>query len=583
MARHALSPPSAAAPRRRSRLAIAAALRGYTAQDLGRDLLAGSVVGLIAITLSIPFAIASGAGADAPRIGLVTAIVAGGVAALVGGSRFLVTGPTGGFIVVLAGTVAAHGYDGLLLATLIAGALLLLGGLFRVGHVIKFIPYPVTVGLTAGIALAIFIGQLPALLGTPAPPATGHTLDGVLAAARGLQAGTWDPWALAVAAGTVAAIALAGRYAKRLPSLVAGLAIAVALTHLLRLPVAMLGDVYTLPTGFPAPRLPAWDVALAREVFPDAVTIAFLGALQTLLAAVVADGMTRTRHDSNQELVAQGLANLASPLFGGLAAAGAVARTATGIQNGARSPVTALVHVAVVLAVLLLAAPALAFVPLPVLAGLLAVVAWNMSQRNHLRRVLRMPRADAGVMLATLVLVVAVDISVAVTVGMVLAVGFFLHSLGSLTQVGVVDPTRDPELAPVRFAESDVPPGVLVYSIDGPFFFGAADQFQETMAEITGTPKVVVLRMRNVPFLDATGLNGLLTATEALRKRGIRVLVSAVQSQPLDLMERAGAMRSIGDENLFRDTPAALAEARRHLGLPPAARPPSPPPTPPAS
>jgi sulfate permease, SulP family len=552
--------PAPKAPHR-FRPALVEALKGYRATDLRHDLVAGLVVGLIAITLSIPFAIASGAGADAPKVGLVTAIIAGGVAALAGGSRYLVTGPTGGFIVVLAGVVQRHGFDGLLLATALAGALLLLAGLFRVGQVIKFIPYPVTVGITAGIAVAILIGQLPSLLGT-APPGGGHPIEGLLVAARHVAQGAWDPWSLAVAIGTIVAIVLSGRFIPRVPGLVGGFFLAVILAVALKAPVPSIGDAYALPHGLPVPRVPTWSWTLARDVFPDAVTIAFLGALQTLLAALVADGMTRTRHDSNQELVAQGLANLVAPLFGGIAAAGAVARTATGIQNGARSPVSALVHVLVVLAALLLLAPLVGLVPIPVLGGLLAVVCWNMSQRHHLRRVLRMPRADAGVMLATLVLVVAVDISVAITVGMVLAVGFFLHRLSLMTHVGAVDPLQDPELQPARFTAADIPAGVLVYSIDGPFFFGAADQFQETIAEITGAPKVVILRMRNVPFLDATGLNGLLLAVEALRARGVKVLVSAIQQQPLEMLERAGVVHDVGQENLFPDTPRALEAAR---------------------
>lgn len=557
-----------AAPPSRFRPALLEALRGYTLADLRRDAVAGAVVGVIAVTLSIPFAIASGAGEDAPRIGLATAVVAGTIAALSGGSRYLVTGPTGGFIVVLGGVVALHGYDGLLLATLMAGGLLVLAGLFRVGQAIKFIPYPVTVGITAGLAVAIFIGQLPALLGTPPPDAGASAVAGLLAAGRGLAHGLWDPLSLAVAVATVAAIALTARTVPRVPSLVGGFLLAGVLVAVLPIDVPALGEQYALPHGLPAPRLPEWDWALARAVVPDAVTIAFLCALQTLLAALVADGMTRSRHDANQELVAQGLANLASPLFGGIAAAGAVARTATGIQNGARSPVSALVHVAVVLLALFALGPVLGQVPMPVLAGLLAVVCWNMGQRHHLKRVLRMPRADAGVMLVTLATVVAVDVGVAVTVGLVLAVGLFLHRLSLVTHVGAVDPLKDPELQPARYQDSDVPPGVLVYSIDGPFFFGAADQFQETIAEITGAPKIVVLRMRDVPFLDATGLNGLLVAVESLRARGVQVFVSAIQSQPLDLLERSGSVSAIGDGNLFKDTPSALQEARRRLAAP---------------
>lgn len=298
---------------------------------------------------------------------------------------------------------------------------------------------------------------------------------------------------------------------------------------------------------------------------PSAFTIFLLGAIESLLAAVVADGMTRSRHDSNQELVGQGLANMASPLFGGIAATGAIARTATNIQNGARTPLAALIHVAVVVAVLFSLSGLAGLVPMACLAGILAVVAWNMSEHHRFRRLLRMPREDAGVMLATFAITVFVDLTWAVGVGLLAAAVVFLRRMGRMTRVGTLDPLAEPPPAEPRFSAAEVPAGVLVYSIDGPFFFGAADQFQEALARVADPPRVVVLRLRNVPYLDATGLNALESAIEGLRRRGTRVLVSAIQSQPLDMMERSGAVHLIGDANLFKDTSQALAEASRHL------------------
>jgi SulP family sulfate permease len=520
-------------------------------------------VGLVAITLSIPFAIASGAGANAPQVGLATVVVAGGVAALFGGSRLLVTGPTGGFIVVLASIAQRQGVDGLLAATMLAGLILLLAGVLRLGKTVKFIPYPVTVGFTAGIALSIFLGQLPDILGATLAHPASSALARAGGAAQAVLEGAWHPWSLAVVVLTVALAQAGGRLLPRVPSLVTGLVLASAIVLAAHVPVPTLADKYALPHGLPAPRLPAWDPARLPDLLPDALTIAFLAALQSLLAAVVADGMARTRHDPDQELIGQGLANLAAPLFGGIAAAGAVARTATGIQNGARTPVAALVHAGVVLAVLLALGPAVGLVPIPVLVGILVVVCWNMAQRQHLRRLHRMPRADAGILLCTLLLTVAVGLNVAIAVGMVLAMGTLMQQLGAATRVVPAAHAADAE-APLTFSPADVPPDVAVYSIDGPFFFGAADQFRDAIARIGRKPRAVILRLRDVPYIDSTALNVLLAAVEDLHRRGTRVLLSGIRSQPLQLLEEAGAVHVLGQENLFRTT----AEALRALDAP---------------
>ncbi len=560
-------------PLRRLRLrpALLESLRGYRLADFSHDLSAGLVVGAVAIPLAIAFAIASGA---SPTNGLVTVVIAGSIAALLGGSRFLVTGPTGAFVVVLAGIVskfeALHPGQGLVylfVATFVGGALLVLAGVFRLGAVIKFIPYPVTTGFTAGIAVVIFAGQLPDLFGVSLSHPPAEPLLKAWEVIEGLARGLANPAALAIAAGTVVIIQGIKKYAPRVPGPIVALIAFTAFvyyadTTFANVHVVTVGEKFTIPTGVPAPHLPPLSFDVIREVFPSAITIALLGAIESLLAAVVADGMTGKRHDSNQELIGQGVANMASPLFGGIAATGAIARTATSIQNGARTPVASLIHVVLVLCVLLFMAPLAGLIPMAALAGILVVVAWNMSERHHFRKILKMPRTDAGVMLATFVLTIAVDLTVAVMVGLLLATGIFLHRMSAMTRVGAVDPLSDTTHTEHRFKPEEVPPGVIVYSIDGPFFFGAADQFSATMASVADPPRVVVLRMRDVPYLDATGLNALESAVKTLQRRGTRVMVSAIQSQPLDMMLRSGAVGIIGDGNLFRDTSSALAAAR---------------------
>lgn len=566
--------------RPRLRLALVESLRGYRGADFTHDLTAGLVVGAVAIPLAIAFAIASGA---APTNGLVTVVIAGAIAAVLGGSRFLVTGPTGAFVVVLASIVGkfndlhpGQGLAYLLLAVFVAGLLLVLAGVFRLGTAIKFIPYPVTVGFTAGIAVTIFAGQLPDLFGVALQHAPAEPLLKAWEVAKGAAHGLATPASLGIAVGTILVIQLIKRFVPRVPGPIVALVLFTAGLHYLGphlfattgMPQTV-GDKFLLPTGLPRPSIPAVPLgslteawSTLKEIFPSAFTIAMLGAIESLLAAVVADGMTGKRHDSNQELIGQGFANMASPLFGGIAATGAIARTATNIQNGARTPVAALIHVGVVAAVLYFLAPLAALIPMACLAGILAVVAWNMSEKHHFRKILKMPRADAGVMLITFVLTVAVDLTVAVTVGLLVAVAVFLHRMSAMTKVGTVDPLSDTAHAEHRFKPEEVPEGVLVYSIDGPFFFGAADQFQDAMARVASPPKVVVLRMRDVPYLDATGLNALESAITGLKKRGTHVFIAAIQAQPLDMMQRSGAVHLVGDEAMFRNTSSALAAAR---------------------
>lgn len=540
------------------------ALKGYGAQPFLRDVSAGLVVGVVALPLAVAFAIASGAD---PRAGLVTAAVAGAVASLLGGSRTLVTGPTGAFVVILAAIVAEHGFAKLVVAVFLAGILLVLAGLFRLGALIKFIPYPVTTGFTAGIAVVIFLGQVPDLLGISASGLSPEPLVRLWEVLERL--GLTVPGALLLAVAAVVIIQATKRFAPRVPGPVVALLVLTAVAAWMHVDAPTVGDRFgELERGLPPARLPDLDWAVVREMMPSAVTIALLGAIESLLAAVVADGMTGQRHDSNQELVAQGIANMGSALFGGLAATGAIARTATNVQNGGRSPVAGLVHAAVVFLVLYVAAPLAGLIPMAVLAGILAVVAWNMSERHRFLRILRTRGSDAWVLVAVFLLTVLIDLTVAVTVGMLLASFVFLHRMSEATRLTAVDPLRDEAPPAHAFRPEDLPEGVLVYSIDGPFFFGAADTFQETLARTANPPRIMVLRMRNVPYMDATGLNALESAISGLQKQGCTVKLSGVQNQPLDLMQRSGTLGLVGDANVHRTTPDALEHARRVLGAP---------------
>ena len=543
----------------RFRPAVLDSFKGYGRAQLLRDVQAGVVVAVVALPLAIAFAIASGAD---PHAGLVTVVVAGILVALLGGTRFGVAGPTSSFVVVLYAIVVRHDGDlgPLLVAVFVAGVLLVLAGVFRLGTVLKLIPYPVTTGFTAGIAVTIFLGQLPDLLGLHLGRLPAKPLDRLVAVARHAGEAHLLTFGLAVAA--IAIIQVMKRKAPRVPGPIVALVGLTAAVALLHLQVDTVGARFAIPKGLGPPRLPDLSWPSVEAALADALVIAFLCAIESLSTAVVADGMAGTRHDSNQELMGQGIANMVSPLFGGLPAVGAIARTATNIQAGGRTPMASIVHALVVLLVLYLAAPLAGAIPMAVLAGILVVVAWNISQRRRVFRFFRMPRADAAVMLGTFLITIVVNLAAAIVVGLLLSSAIFMRRMGDMAHVEVVDPKKDEHPFGHSVREQDIPEGVVVYSIDGPFFFGAADRFQETMARVAKAPKVVILRMRAVPYLDATGLNALEDAITGLQKRGTRVMLAGIQVQPLDLMERSGAVKVVGDENLFKNTTEALARAR---------------------
>jgi SulP family sulfate permease len=514
-------------------------------QQWPRNLLAGLIVGLVALPLAMAFAIASGV---RPENGLYTAIVAGFAVSMFGGSRVQIAGPTGAFVVILSSITARYGFAGLQVATLMAGAMLLLLGLARFGAIIRFIPDPVIAGFTAGIAVIIFVGQWPYFLGLAAPGAGPFyaKLATLLQHLPQLHAAT----ALLGLSGLVV-LALAPRIAgvRRIPApLLALVAVTVANIVLHPAGVATLGSAFgAMPRSPPLPSLPALGFDQISELIGPAFTIAMLGAIESLLSAVVADGMANTRHDPNQELIGQGIANMLTPLFGGFAATGAIARTATNVRSGANSPLGGIAHSVVLLLVLLLAAPLAAHIPLCAMAAILFVVAWNMSEWRHcLRMVRRAPRADVVILLITFALTVFADLVIAVNIGVLLAMLHFLRRMSQSVSVRSEEP-------PAHARD------VLIYTIEGPFFFGATEALERTLAATHTDPRWLILRLGHVPFMDITGIQALEEALSSLRRRHVRVLLCEANERVHKKLADAGLLAALGDGGYHGTLAGALA------------------------
>jgi sulfate permease, SulP family len=542
--------------------------RAYSLAQFRADATAGLIVGIVAIPLAIAFAIASGV---SPDRGLVTAVVGGLLISVLGGSRVQIGGPTGAFVVIVYGVVQQHGVDGLLIATIMAGFLLVALGVARVGAVIKFIPFPVTVGFTSGIALIIFSSQVKDLLGLAMGDVPAEFVAKWAAYADAI--GTVNPWTVTVAGLTLAILIGWPRVSRRVPGPFVALLAGTLLVALLDLPVETIGDRFgAIAAAIPAPALPEGiSFERLRALSAPALTIALLGAIESLLSAVVADGMIGGRHRSNMELVAQGVANIVTPLFGGIPATGAIARTATNVRNGGRTPVAGIVHALTVLLVTLFFARWVAYIPLAVLAAILVIVAYHMSEWRTFRGELRSPGSDVLVLVATFLLTVLVDLTVAIQVGMVLAAFLFMRRMAEVTNVSIVTreiQDRADEADPNASARRDVPDGVLVYEVNGPFFFGAADRFRDTLGQVGRQPKVMIVRMRNVPAMDSTGLRALTEVWEKNRVAGTLMLLSDVHAQPMMALAKSELLDRIGDENLFGNLDDALNRARAHLGLP---------------
>jgi len=541
---------------------------GYTRERLARDLGAGVVVGIVALPLALAFGIASGV---APERGLYTAIIAGFLISALGGSRVQIGGPTGAFVVIVYGIVSKFGYDGLVVITIIAGALLVILGLARMGALIKYIPYPVITGFTSGIAVIIFSGEVKDFLGLKMAGVPAGFIEKWMAFAEHFHTVS-IPTAL-VAAGTLLVLIVWPRISRVVPAPFVAMIAATVVVHLLHLPVETIGTRFgAVPSSLPAPHLPSVDWANFREYISPAVTVALLAAIESLLSAVVADGMIGSRHKSNMELIAQGVANIASPLFGGIPATGAIARTATNIRTGGRTPVAGITHAVTLLLILVFLGKWAAMVPLASLAAILVVVAYHMSEWRSFAGLLRAPKSDIAVLVLTFGLTVFVDLTVAVQVGIVVASLLFMKRMSDLTHVqGITEPLADvdvhEEITEVRRRKRIVdgrviPPGVEIYEVNGPFFFGAADKIRDTLLEISPRPpKAFILRMRNVPAIDATGIHALEQMAIKCRHQGTTMILCEIRQQPLRAIVRARKLALFGRRNLAKTLEIALERA----------------------
>ncbi len=537
--------------------------RGYTKKNFVSDLMSGVIVGILALPLAIAFAIASGVG---PEQGLYTAIIAGFAISLLGGSRFQIGGPTGAFIVIVYGIVSQYGYDGLASATLLAGILLIIFGIAKLGAIIKFIPYPVTVGFTAGIAIIIALGQVPNFFGLR-----------FLAKDPADAIGKIKLYAVIVGLVALAVCILWPKITTKVPGSLIAIIVATVMVKVLGWDdpitghgVVTIGMKNHIPTGFPTPHLPNISLEMMQKVFQPALTIAILGAIESLLSAVVADGMTSTKHRSNTELFGQGVANILSPIFGGIPATGAIARTATNIRNGAVSPVSGLVHAVVLLLIMLVLGKYAEMIPMAALAAVLFQVAFNMCGYRSFIKMFKAPKSDVIVMLVAFFLTVIIDLTVAIEVGVLLAAVLFIKRMSDVSEMETVTEAlkEDDEEAAHNELSRQVPKGVVVYELAGSLFFGAVDKFKDTMARISDKPKILILRMRSVSSIDAAGIQMIEDLLNRCNREGTQLLLSGVHAQPVVALTRAGVLKQLGEENALGNIDAALNRARELLGLP---------------
>jgi sulfate permease, SulP family len=537
-------------------------LRGYTARQFTQDLIAGFTVGLVALPLAMAFAIASGV---PPQAGLYTAVVAGFLISALGGSRTQIGGPTGAFVVIVAGIVVKFGLGGLALVGIMAGILLLMMGITGLGTAVKYIPRPVTIGFTNGIALLIASTQIKDFLGEKTPQVPSEFLARIRMLLHYVGTTRWQT--VAVAATSLAVILLWPRLTKRVPGSIVALLLATVVVAGFHLPVETIGSKFGgIPQGFPHFALPSFQAAHILPLLPSAFTVALLAAVESLLSAVVADGMSGDHHNSNVELVAQGVANIVSPLFGGIPATGAIARTATNIRSGALTPVAGMVHALTLLAILLVAAPLARFVPLAALAAVLFVVAYNMGEWREIGTIVRLSKTDIAVWITTFSLTVLADLTVAVGVGMALAALLYIYRIAETTTVEAVTPEYLEDGQAHILQDKDIPSNVTILRIHGPFLFGATEKLADATRNLTKLGDVVILRLRNMTALDATGIHALEQFSERLHKTGKTLLLCGARNQPSQLISRSDFLKRVGPENVLPNIQAALARVNEIQG-----------------
>ncbi len=527
-------------------------------KSLVSDVVAGIIVAIVALPLSIALAISSGV---SPEKGLITAIIAGFLISFLGGSRVQIGGPTAAFVVIICGIIEEHGFDGLVIATILAGIFLIIFGLLKLGSLIKFVPYPITVGFTAGIAVTLFSTQLNDFLGL--------NLDGVpseFLSKWAVYIQNFDkinPYALVIGALCVVIIMVWDRINKKIPGSLIALILSTVAVMIFDIPVETIGSKFgDIPAGLPKPAIPAFDLDTVSVLIQPAITIAVLAAVESLLSAVVADGMTGQKHDSNTELVAQGAANIGSALFGGLPATGAIARTAANINNGGRTPIAGIVHALTILVVLLVAMPLAKLIPMCTLAAILIVVAYNMSGIEAFRSVMKSTKSDMLVLILTFLLTVIFDLVVAIEVGMVLAVFLFMKKV-SVNFSSYLHPDSVEAVPAEEFASSEV----VVYEIDGPLFFGTANMFMDTLSTVNHKSDIVIMRMKRVQFIDATALDSLRKMIERARKHHIMLMFSEVNETVMTTMRKSGLAGELGEDRFFETIARASAEAKNIVDI----------------
>ena len=543
-------------------------MKNYSKENFMADLMAGIIVGIVALPLAIAFGIASGV---SPEKGIITAIVAGFIISFMGGSKVQIGGPTGAFIVIIYGIIQEYGISGLTVATLMAGVLLILLGVFKLGAVIKFIPYPIIVGFTSGIALTIFTTQIADIFGLQfgGEKVPGDFIGKWLLYFKHFDTVNW--WNAIVSFVSVFIIAITPKFSKKIPGSLVAIVFVTLAVYLMKMYggitcIDTIGDRFTIQSQLPDAVVPELNWEAIKNLFPVAITIAVLGAIESLLSAAVADGVIGDRHDSNTELIAQGVANVVTPIFGGIPATGAIARTMTNINNGGKTPIAGIIHAVVLLLILLLLMPLAQYIPMACLAGVLVIVSYNMSGWRTFKGLLKNPKSDVSVLLITFFLTVIFDLTVAIEGGLVIACVLFMRRVMETTEISVIkdeiDPNKESDLE-VHEEHLIVPEGVEVYEINGPYFFGIATKFEEMMANMGECPKVRIIRMRKVPFIDSTGVHNLTNLCEMCKKDNIQVVLSGVNEKVHNVLEKTGFLYTlVGKDNICPNINAALERAK---------------------
>ena len=545
-------------------------LKNYSKELFMADLMAGVIVGIVALPLAIAFGIASGV---SPEKGIITAIIAGFIISLLGGSKVQIGGPTGAFIVIVYGVIQQYGEAGLIVATLMAGILLILLGVFKLGAVIKFIPYPMIVGFTSGIAVTIFTTQIADIFGLSfgGEKVPGDFIGKWMIYFRHFDTINW--WNTAVSMVSIAIIAITPKFSKKVPgSLIAIVAVTLAV-YFMKIyfgidSISTIGDRFSIKAQLPEASMPSLNWEAIKNLFPVAITIAVLGAIESLLSATVADGVIGDKHDSNTELIAQGAANIITPLFGGIPATGAIARTMANINNGGKTPVAGIIHAVVLLLILLFLMPLAQYIPMACLAGVLVVVSYNMSGWRVFKALFNNPKSDVTVLLITFLLTVIFDLTVAIETGLVIACILFMRRVMETTEISVIkdeiDPNTELDIA-LHEEHLVIPKGVEVYEINGPYFFGIATKFEETMAQIGDRPKVRIIRMRRVPFIDSTGIHNLTSLCRMSQREKITIVLSGVNEKVHEVLQKSGFYQLLGQENICPNINVALDRAKKLL------------------